>query len=159
MLADVPYAVLAAAVIAVAAFTGSDEPVFLTSCAADTVSVFTKILFVRTGRETGINLAVSACCAVADGGKLVGRLDVVLTNRSRPWADNETTEKQTANKAQTDRQTIFLKNIKLNSNYFIFVGREQGAVNCSPTYKRIYNTQSFPKFQNEFHLTNLNCDP
>ena len=82
----VPYTVRAAAAAAIA-FSGLDDPVFLTSDGAGwglTIS----ILFVRTGRETGElrgvederDLVLSFGVVLDARGAFVGRLDMVCIN-------------------------------------------------------------------------------
>jgi hypothetical protein len=79
-----------AAAIVVIAFSGLDDPVFLTSDGAGS-GLTTSILFVSTGRETGElsgvederDLVLSFGDVLDASGSFVGRLDMVFTNLCR----------------------------------------------------------------------------
>lgn len=116
------------------------------------------ISFVRTGREE-VGLTAAGCVSAATGSWFVGWLDEVLTTLARSCAVAAPEKTATANKAHTDRNRLFLKNIK-SKTPINFFAREtwEVAVNCSPIYKKQTTHKQFLKFKG-ISKTNSNCDP
>ena len=102
---------------------GIDEPVFLTSGSYAASFLITLISEVSVGREVGIACTFDGSVWVAADGRFVGLLELVLMTLSRSCDIAEPVKNTAANVKHTERQTIFLKNIKLKTpDYFFLKG-------------------------------------
>jgi len=91
---------------------GIEDAVFFTSGCAAGFELTTVILLSSTGREPVWVETFSGCGSVAEGGRLVGLLEVVLTTLSRSCDIAELLPKNAAKTTHNERQTNFFVNFK-----------------------------------------------